>query len=146
MRTIIFDFSQVLWFDRELAPFSGGQPVADRYVLNQPVLDLLVQQPGQKVIFTASDRVHEPLLQVQLRPIFHEIFTIKEVGYSKTDSAAYHWLVERLSIEPQEALFVDDSAKNVQAAQQAGLHVMKYHHNEDLIPVIVRWLNEGELA
>jgi HAD superfamily hydrolase (TIGR01509 family) len=46
-------------------------------------------------------------------------------GVMKPDPAIFHLTCERFGLSPQEALFVDDSARNIAAAKDLGFHV---HH------------------
>ena len=48
-----------------------------------------------------------------------------EVGLVKPDPAIFRLLCERVGMEPQELLFVDDSERNVEAAEKLGFRV---HH------------------
>ena len=44
-----------------------------------------------------------------------------EVGMMKPDPAFYQWILGRLDIQPDEAVFIDDMAENVEAAQLLGM-------------------------
>ncbi len=48
-------------------------------------------------------------------------FVSAEFGARKPDPAVYRLCLARLGVEPQAALFIDDSAANVAGAQAAGL-------------------------
>lgn len=48
-----------------------------------------------------------------------------ELGVLKPDPAVYLALIERTGLRPEATLFIDDSAKNVEAARQLGFHT---HH------------------
>ncbi|HZW04315.1 MAG TPA: HAD family phosphatase [Anaerolineaceae bacterium] len=49
-----------------------------------------------------------------------------EVGMRKPDPAIYRYIVEQLGVRPDEALFVDDVAQNVEGARQAGLRAVQF--------------------
>jgi FMN phosphatase YigB (HAD superfamily) len=49
-------------------------------------------------------------------------------GVMKPDAAIFHLTCERFGFAPQEALFVDDSAANIETARSLGFHV---HHFTD---------------
>jgi 2-haloacid dehalogenase len=38
----------------------------------------------------------------------------------------YHLLLDRYSVTPEKALFIDDNLRNVEAAQQIGIHTIHY--------------------
>jgi putative hydrolase of the HAD superfamily len=57
-----------------------------------------------------------------LRPIFGpNVFVSAEFGARKPEPAAYLGSLSRLGAAPSETLFVDDSARNVEGAERAGL-------------------------
>jgi FMN phosphatase YigB (HAD superfamily) len=47
-----------------------------------------------------------------------------EVGLKKPDPAIYALVERRLGVEPEEVVFLDDAAANVEAAQTAGWHAV----------------------
>ncbi|QDP95054.1 HAD-IA family hydrolase [Microlunatus elymi] len=53
--------------------------------------------------------------------VFDEQFYSSELGLAKPDPAFFEVIIQRLGIEPDEALFVDDVAANVAGARVAGL-------------------------
>lgn len=55
-----------------------------------------------------------------------------ELGIAKPDPAIYTWTCEKLGVQPQEALFIDDKLENVRAAQQVGLHALQFRGIEQL--------------
>ena len=44
----------------------------------------------------------------------------------KPDAALYRILIERYSIKPEESLFIDDNAANIETARQLGFRVVHY--------------------
>jgi len=59
-----------------------------------------------------------------------------EVGMKKPDPRIYALVCERLSVQPGEALFVDDVPICVQAAQEAGMHAIQFSDNAQVIAAI----------
>jgi HAD superfamily hydrolase (TIGR01509 family) len=49
-----------------------------------------------------------------------------EVGLAKPDPRIYQLALERLGVDPPEAVFVDDFLRNVEAARAAGLHAVHF--------------------
>ena len=47
-----------------------------------------------------------------------------EVGMAKPDPAIYRLTLERLGVAPQEAVLLDDSLRNVEAARALGIHAI----------------------
>jgi putative hydrolase of the HAD superfamily len=49
-----------------------------------------------------------------------------EVGLSKPDPSIYRLTLERLGVAPEQAIFLDDSLRNVDAARQVGIHAIHF--------------------
>lgn len=65
---------------------------------------------------------------------FDELIISGEVGLRKPDPAIFTLACARLEVAPQEAVFVDDLAANVHAAQEVGLRAI--HHAGDAGPTV----------
>jgi 2-haloacid dehalogenase/putative hydrolase of the HAD superfamily len=82
--------------------------------------------------FGLSNMSHEVLGQITgLSPSFRHLGDIvisAETAIMKPDPRIYAQACERFGLEPEQALFVDDSAKNIAGAQALGFHV---HHFTD---------------
>lgn len=61
-----------------------------------------------------------------LRSLFDDVVVSSLVGLTKPEPAIYTLACSRLGVAPQEALFVDDSRANVEAASRVGLHTLQY--------------------
>lgn len=64
--------------------------------------------------------------QWKIADAFDEIIISAEVGVSKPDPRIYQLTLERLVVEPQEAVFVDDFSENVYAARSLGMHGVQF--------------------
>jgi putative hydrolase of the HAD superfamily len=67
-----------------------------------------------------------PYLRARLRgdglaELFDEVVLSCEVGCAKPDPRIYRLTLERLGVAPGDALFVDDMADNVEAAESIGM-------------------------
>lgn len=47
-----------------------------------------------------------------------------DIGLRKPNADCYQWVIEHLEINPDNTLFIDDSAHNVKAAKKAGLQTI----------------------
>lgn len=56
----------------------------------------------------------------------------------KPDPAIYEVLLERFKLKPEETLFIDDNAANIETARQMGFQTMHYTGEENL----EKWLKE----
>lgn len=58
---------------------------------------------------------------------FDGVLVSGAVGLIKPDPAIFELFVERHAVDPEHAVFVDDSAKNVAAAAEAGFDAIQFH-------------------
>ena len=56
-----------------------------------------------------------------------------EVNLMKPDLAIYSLAAKHLGITPQEAIFIDDVAANIQGAQQVGMHGIQFTSREQTL-------------
>ncbi len=68
------------------------------------------------------------ILQERWRVVdaFDEVIISAEVGLMKPDPRIYQLAVTRLGVTPAEAVFIDDFPLNVRAAQESGLHAIRF--------------------
>ena len=59
----------------------------------------------------------------------------------KPDPAFYQVLLDRYSLKPEESLFIDDNAANIETARQMGFHTMHYTGEEEL----EEWLQKNDI-
>ena len=68
---------------------------------------------------------------------FEVVFCSGDEGVKKPDAAAFEITLERLSVAPEEAVFIDDTAGHINAARSLGIHGVLFTTAEAL---------EGELS
>ncbi len=75
-------------------------------------------------IFSNTNELHWPRLmgEMELEGCFDYYFASFKIGMAKPDPAAFQYVVEALSCEPSEILFLDDSQMNVDAARLVGMN------------------------
>lgn len=54
------------------------------------------------------------------------------IGARKPAARGFEYLLERLGVKPEEAVFTDDSAKNLENAKQLGIHTIQFQSVEQL--------------
>ena len=64
-----------------------------------------------------------------------QIFSAEE-GFAKPDARLYLLALERLHIQPAEALFLDDRLENIQAAHLLGFRTLLFQDNAQAIPAL----------
>ncbi len=57
---------------------------------------------------------------------FDEIVISAEVGLTKPDPAIYQLMLQKLAIEPSQALFIDDFIENIEAADRLGMETIHF--------------------
>jgi epoxide hydrolase-like predicted phosphatase len=62
----------------------------------------------------------------EIADVFDDIVISAEIGLVKPDPKIYEYSLNRLDISPQEAIFIDDFAVNIKAAQTLGLHTIHF--------------------
>jgi glucose-1-phosphatase len=85
------------------------------------------------VISNATDNLQRALSDTYpIADAFHLIVCSAEEKMMKPDLEIYRRTLERLGRQPQEAVFIDDSAANIVAARQLGLHTVHYRPGVDV--------------
>ena len=56
-----------------------------------------------------------------------------EVGMVKPDPAFYHWILDRLSVLPEESVFIDDRLENIEAARALRMTVIHFQTREQTL-------------
>ncbi len=91
-----------------------------------------VRASGRKTAIL-SNGVPEVMARVRADHSLPEIFDVVvvsyELGHAKPDREIYDTTLARLGVIPQDALFVDDRAENIAAADELGL--MTFHFTGD---------------
>lgn len=59
-----------------------------------------------------------------LEELFHDVVDSSEVGMRKPNLRIYRLACERLDVEPERSIFLDDHPGNVDAAREAGLEAL----------------------
>jgi epoxide hydrolase-like predicted phosphatase len=62
----------------------------------------------------------------QMLEVFDVAMFSAEVGMRKPDRRYYYWILERLGVAADEAVFIDDFPPNVEAARQIGLKAIRF--------------------
>ncbi len=70
--------------------------------------------------------------------LFDDLVISAEVGLAKPDPRIFRLAVERLGVQPDEAIFVDDVLANVEAARGVGLQAIHYLNNPQLFEAFKR--------
>jgi epoxide hydrolase-like predicted phosphatase len=75
--------------------------------------------------------------------LFDPVFCSGDEGVKKPDPAAFEVTLERLGVEPEEAVFIDDAPGNVKVARSLGLHAILFTTAEALAEELGTMLGGG---
>ena len=123
----------------KLAP--GEYPDLDERFFGGDVLDTeLVDfirslKPRFKIgiISNAWSQIEEALVEWGIDDAFEVVVGSGDVGIMKPDPRIFQIALERLGIEPSEAVFVDDFIQNVHGAQALGMGAIHFRDREQVI-------------
>lgn len=74
--------------------------------------------------------------------LFDDLVISAEHGILKPNPRIYLLALERLGVQPAEAVFVDDFAHNIQGALAVGMHGLVFHNRAQLIEQLNALLEE----
>ncbi len=150
INTIIFDFAGVILnppseenvegvteLHKEVFP-KDPYYFANHFEINDALLEFLKtkKEKFNLVIFTSMMLKEEPELREKIDPVFSKIYTAPELQMRKNNINAYKFILKDLNINPEEALFIDDSLDNLEAAKTAGLKTLFYQNNQEVFDLI----------
>lgn len=88
---------------------------------------------GVYVLSNASDKFYEYFPNFKPFDFFDGIVVSADIHMLKPDIAIYKYLLEKYDLTPEECLFLDDRADNVEGAKQAGMQAEVFCENYDEI-------------
>jgi putative hydrolase of the HAD superfamily len=132
-----------------LAPELGHEPEVHRFREiyfnaldpNGPMIELMRSLKGRDyrmALLTNNVREWEPYWRSMLPvdEIFETIVDSGFVGMRKPDPLIYELTLERLGVDADECLFVDDVEVNCEAGRKLGMTVVRFHDNDQAIAEI----------
>ncbi len=82
------------------------------------------------LLSNAWDDLRQDLEQLGLLDVFDETIISAEVRLRKPDLHIFQLAINRLGVNPAQAVFVDDFLENITAARQAGLAAIHFQNPE----------------
>jgi epoxide hydrolase-like predicted phosphatase len=115
-------------FPRVPDEFWGGDYLDEELV---DYIRLLRPSYRMALLSNAWDELRDLLVHKwKMIDAFDVLVISAEVGVAKPDPRIYHLALERLEVEPGEAVFVDDFAENLESARAVGLHTILFQNPE----------------
>jgi epoxide hydrolase-like predicted phosphatase len=105
-----------------------------RNILNQELIALIIELKKKYKIGLLSNFTYpwisELLEEYDLRQYFDELLISSQEKMIKPDPQFFYKMLERLDVEPQEAVFADDKQSNVDGAKKLGIHAFLFTTTE----------------
>ena len=152
IRALIFDLGGVLLeFDwgkyREDQSREGPiPPLWSVYEhLNPALIQFLVlMRPRYKLATICNGGAREAMnRKFRLQELVDLMVFDEEEGMAKPDARIYLRTLQRLGVQPEEAVFVDDKLENVEAARQLGMQGIHFQRAEQALAEIQQMLETG---
>lgn len=70
-----------------------------------------------------------------------DIFISAEIHKVKPNQDFYHHILNKLSLQPEELLFLDDNIDNIDGAKNLGINTIKINKETDLYNEIIKFLD-----
>lgn len=152
---ILLDFSYTLCFPKteehidslnglynEIKKNNATVNPLDTFILNQELLDFLktLKNRCKIIIFTSGYMHTDPTVAQYLQPVVDTVITSSDIGLPKSFPDAFKVIANKLGVEPNKILFIDDLQKNVTAAETAGTQTIRFTNNTEVIQTIKKLL------
>jgi HAD superfamily hydrolase (TIGR01509 family) len=126
LKAVAFDFGGVI----EIAVGNGC-------VLNTELVAIIaiLKRQGFKVgiLSNATTDLREILREHEILELFDEVIISGEIGFQKPDKEAFAVLFEQLGVSAEDAIFVDDSPRSLEKAEQIGYIPIHFKNNSLLV-------------
>lgn len=76
--------------------------------------------------------------------VFDTIIFSAEVGLAKPDPRIYHLVLDKVQVEPSEAIFVDDVRANIDAANSVGIHGIRFQNAQQAMKDVIDCIQHGQ--
>jgi len=154
IKAFISDFSRVLLSPKDDNYSRGLNSLHERlsadgnydfwsyFRLNQDLL-AFYKALGEKIdvyMFTTKYIQEHPPLAAKFEGVFKAIFSATRLNLKKNNFEAYKKIADKIRLKPEEILYMDDKQKNLDAAKEAGMIVIRYESNNQAIKDINKTL------
>jgi putative hydrolase of the HAD superfamily len=94
----------------------------------------MLQQQGLKVAIFSNNNsgLREKLTENGIIKLVDEVIISSEIGFQKPHKEAFQVLFEKLGVRPEEVVFVDDTPKSLEKADEIGYTPILFKNNEQL--------------
>jgi putative hydrolase of the HAD superfamily len=129
---------------KEKLAISIGETLANELVyswtnsevhIDNTVIEIYKQYiPEAKVVLAtnATSRLNQDMKNQGIDNTFDEIFNSSELGVAKPSHSFFNKVVSRLGVRIEDVIYIDDSIKNVESAEQLGIRSHQYKNHTRL--------------
>jgi putative hydrolase of the HAD superfamily len=82
------------------------------------------------ILSNADLTLEQRMAEAKLDRLFDDIISSAVVGLAKPDERIYRLAAERLQLQPEECVFIDDLDRNVDAARAVGMSAIHFRVHE----------------
>ncbi|HWQ46823.1 MAG TPA: HAD family phosphatase [Longilinea sp.] len=75
--------------------------------------------------------------------VFDTIVFSAEVGLAKPDPRIYHLVLDKVHVQPSEAIFVDDVRVNIEVANAVGIHGIRFQNTQQAVKDVIDCIQHG---
>jgi len=103
--------------------------------IDNTVIEIYKQHmPDAKVVLTtnATSRLSQDMKNQGIDKKFDEIFNSSEMGVAKPSHRYFNKVLSRLGVRNVDVIFIDDSIRNVESAEQLGIRSHQYKNHTRL--------------
>lgn len=97
-----------------------------------------LQKQGYKTALLTNTKKYKARLKEKsgVFELFQPIIFAYQVGVQKPDPKIYYAMLDQLKMSPEEVLFIDNKAVNIEAAKQIKIDAIKFISTEQLIDAL----------
>lgn len=124
-------------FEQAIATLANVRPETVKSAIEHNVADndlfaFIAQtlKPHYKIgmLSNAGDDLLDRIFTKEQCALFDAVALSYETGYVKPSEQAYQIIAERLEVETNECIFVDDQERHCTAAREQGMHAIRYQN------------------
>jgi epoxide hydrolase-like predicted phosphatase len=136
-------------FNKSVAELTGTTAAkvraeTSKYTRNQELLNFALELRSEYQVSmltnVSKDTIGHFFTTDEQRFMFDDVVISSEVGLIKPDPEIFALAARRLALRPEECIFIDDTAKNCEAAAKSGIQALAYLGNKHTIKMIKMFL------
>ena len=89
--------------------------------------------------FTNTNRTHQLYWEhhfPRIQNTFEKLFVSSEIGLRKPEAEAFKFILNDISVKPNELLFFDDSLENIEGAKRLGIQTVLVSNSDSVVAAL----------